>query len=208
MIKASLGRRALLGAFGVLVLSGGGARALAAAASPVATIEDFYATLLATMKDGPRLGFAGRRDRLAPAMARAFDLALMTRLTVGAQWASLKPADQTALITSFTAFSIANYANRFADYSGERFTVAPQPSPVPGGDVIVHTKLIPSGDTPVELDYRLRQGAGGWRVIDVYLKGTVSELATRRSEFTSVLRRGGASALVALLKQKTAELSG
>jgi hypothetical protein len=35
----------------------------------------------------------------------------------------------------------------------------------------------------------------------------VSELATRRSEFSSVLRRGGASALVQLLQQKTAQLS-
>jgi phospholipid transport system substrate-binding protein len=46
----------------------------------------------------------------------------------------------------------------------------------------------------------------GWRIIDVFLKGTVSELATRRSEFTSVIRRGGAEALVQLLQKKTAEL--
>ena len=47
-----------------------------------------------------------------------------------------------------------------------------------------------------------------WQVIDVYLSGTVSELATRRSEFSSVLRRGGPDALVELLQRKIAELAG
>ena len=36
----------------------------------------------------------------------------------------------------------------------------------------------------------------------------MSELATRRSEFSSVMRRGGADALVELLQRKVAELSG
>ena len=51
----------------------------------------FYDTLLAVMKEGPKLGFAGRRDTLAPAIRRAFDLPLMTRLTVGPQWHVARP---------------------------------------------------------------------------------------------------------------------
>jgi phospholipid transport system substrate-binding protein len=53
----------------------------------------------------------------------------------------------------------------------------------------------------------MRNGAGGWQIIDVYLSGTISELATRRSEFSSVLRQRGPDALVALLQQRTAKLS-
>jgi phospholipid transport system substrate-binding protein len=45
-----------------------------------------------------------------------------------------------------------------------------------------------------------------WQIVDVYLAGTVSELATRRSEFSSVMRRGGAEALVDALQKKTAQL--
>jgi phospholipid transport system substrate-binding protein len=52
----------------------------------------------------------------------------------------------------------------------------------------------------------LRASDDAWRLIDVYLSGTVSELATRRSEFSAVLRRGGPEALVDALQQKTAEL--
>ena len=48
--------------------------------------------------------------------------------------------------------------------------------------------------------------AGAWKVIDVYLSGTVSELATRRSEFVAVLQRDGAEGLVQLIERRTAAL--
>jgi phospholipid transport system substrate-binding protein len=198
-----IARRTLLG-FALGILAAGAAAA--ADGSPSATIESFYQTLLGVMKEGPALGFAGRRDRLAPAVKQAFDLPLMTRLMVGPQWSSLQPADQQQLVDAFTNFSIATYASRFDDYSGERFQVDPNPTPANNGAVIVHSRLVKSDGEPVPIDYQLRD-TGGWRIVDVYLNGTVSELATRRSEFSSVLRRGGASALVQLLQQKTAQLS-
>jgi phospholipid transport system substrate-binding protein len=42
----------------------------------------------------------------------------------------------------------------------------------------------------------MRQSGGSWKVIDVYLNGFVSELATRRSDFAATLSSGGAPALV------------
>lgn len=173
--------------------------------SPVATISSFYDTLMSVMKEGPQLGFKGRYDRLNPTVRTAFDLPLMTRLMVGPQWTSLTPAQQQQLVSAFSDFSAATYASRFDDYSGERFQVDPKPTPSNGG-VIVHTKLLKSDGEPVDIDYLLRESNGVWRIVDVYLSGTVSELATRRSEFSSVLRRGGPEALVDVLQQKTAEL--
>jgi phospholipid transport system substrate-binding protein len=70
--------------------------------------------------------------------------------------------------------------------------------------VIVHTKLIKSGSDTVQIDYLMRESDARWQIVDVYLAGTVSELATRRSEFSSVMRRGGAEALVDALQKKTA----
>lgn len=175
--------------------------------SPVATISSFYDVLLSTMRDGRTLGFKGRAARLTPAIQRSFDLPLMTRLMVGPQWASLAPAVQQQLVAAFTDFSIATYANRFDDYSGERFQVDPNPSAINGG-AIVHTKLVKSDGEPVQIDYLMRDDDGPWQIIDVYLSGTVSELATRRSEFSSVMRRGGAGALVDVLQKRTAQLRG
>ena len=45
-------------------------------------------------------------------------------------------------------------------------------------------------------------------MIDVYLGGTVSELAMKRAEYTSVLERDGFDALVSALERKIADASG
>lgn len=206
-----ISRRALLGATPAalcLALAGTALPAAAAeAAGPAATVQRFYDVLLRAMKGGAKLGFAGRRDLLAPAMREAFDLPLMTRLIVGLQWQSFSPAQRQQVIDAFTAFSVANYASQFDSYSGERFVVDPKVAPAPGSDKIVDTKLVQSDGKPVQLNYLLRDARGKWRIIDVYLSGTVSQLAARRSEFSSVLRRDGVEGLVSVLKKKTAELA-
>lgn len=178
-----------------------------AATMPAATLNSFYDTLLVVMKAGPKLGFAGRRQKLAPAIIQAFDLALMTRLVVGLPWPNLSTEDQKELVAAFSDFSIATYASQFDDFSGERFEVDPKAAPAPGNDVIVKTKLIQSNGEPVQLDYLLRQEQAEWRIIDVFLSGTISQLAARRSEFSGILREQGARGLVAVLKQKTNALA-
>jgi len=176
-------------------------------ASPSATISTFYDALVATMKDGPTLGFNGRSERLSPAIRSAFDLPLMTRLMVGPQWTGLTPEQQRQLVAAFSDFSVAVYASRFEDYSGERFQVDGDPTPSTTG-VIVHSKLLKSDGDPVQIDYLMRANERGWQIIDVFLSGTVSELATRRSDFSAVMRRGGAEALVDVLQKKAAQLGG
>ena len=178
-----------------------------AAVGPAGTLNAFYDVLLSVMKDGPKLGFEGRRQKLAPAVTQAFDLPLMTRLVVGLQWPSLSPDQQKQLVAAFTEFSIATYASQFDDFSGERFEVDSKPAPAPGSDLIVKTKLIQSSGDPVQLNYLLRQEQADWRVIDVFLEGTISQLAARRSEFSAILRDQGPSGLITVLKEKTKALA-
>jgi len=177
-----------------------------AADDPAETIRGFYDALLAVMKEAKRLPFDQRYARLAPAIERAFNLALMTRIAVGPDWAQLNPDQQQRLGASFTRYTISTYASRFDDFSGERFEVDPEPAQNPSG-VIVMSRLVRQKDETVTLNYLMRRDdAGPWRVIDVFLSGTISELATRRSEFVAVLQRDGADGLVRLLEARSAAM--
>jgi phospholipid transport system substrate-binding protein len=177
----------------------------AASAPAVDTIKGFYDTLLAVMKQAKTLGLKGRYEQLDPAIRRAFNLALMTRLSIGPDWQKIPPEQQNSLTVAFSDFSISTYAARFNGYDGEHFEVDPNPAPTSGG-VIVNTKLVESDGNIVQLNYLMRDGEAGWQILDVYLKGTVSELATRRSEFSAVLRRDGAEALLQLIQGRAADL--
>jgi phospholipid transport system substrate-binding protein len=203
-VASGVGRLIFAGflALAALALPGRGESAMPAPA----TIEGFYGTLLTVMKEGRQVPFDQRYARLQPAIARAFNLALMTRIAVGPGWVQYTADQQQRLEAAFARYTIATYTNRFDDYSGERFEVDPDPVANPNG-TIVKTRLIPASGRPISLDYLMRQGAGGqWQVIDVYLSGTISELATRRAEFASVLSREGPDGLVRLLDQRSAAL--
>ncbi|CAK0749722.1 phospholipid transport system substrate-binding protein [Azospirillaceae bacterium] len=170
-------------------------------------VEAFHQTLISVMKDGPNLGFQGRVAILAPAVETFFKIPLMTRMSVGPLWNSFTSAQQTHLIEAFSRFSVANYAASFKEFDSERFStegVRPGPN---GVGIIVETILHPKKDAPVALNYLLRDNDGRFRTIDVFLSGTISELASRRSEFSAVTRDGGADALISLLEKKVSELS-
>jgi len=189
-------------------LPAAGASAAVAETGASGIVRQFYDALLSTMKDGPQLRFQGRFERLTPAVTQAFDLPAMTRIAAGAQWPAVKPEDQQRLIDAFSRFSVANYAANFDSFGGERFEVVGEaPAPSGTGGVIVETRLVPKSGDPVQLNYLLRPGKSGLRILDVYVNGTISELASRRSEFASVLNTDGADGLTKLLETKVRDLA-
>lgn len=169
-------------------------------AGPQSSVRGFYAVLLTTMKNGRVLGQSGRYAALAPVVTNVFDLPLMARLAVGASWDTLTPAQQQRIVTAFGRYVSATYADRFDSYSGEQLQITGD-EPY-GGGVIVETRIVKAGEDPVTLNYMMRQHQGVWQISDVYLDGTISQLATQRSEFHSILARYGVDGLISTLDRK------
>jgi phospholipid transport system substrate-binding protein len=188
-----------------LTLALGAAGAGAAAASPQGTVQSFYATLLTTMKQGPRLGQSGRYAALAPVVQQVFDVPLMTRLAVGADWAGMTPAQQQQVTAAFGHYIAATYAYRFKSYDGQELQIGNE-EPFAGG-YIVHTKIGKPTDDPTTINYLVREDGGNWQIADVYLDGTISQLATQRSEFHDILQRKGVDGLISTLNNKVDLLS-
>lgn len=178
--------------------------AVAQTADPAAsTVQALHSGLLSIMHAGAAGGQTGRAHQIAPVIDRTFDLPQMTRLAVGPSWTGLSAADQSALVAAFRSLTIAQYAKNFDSFSGERFTMAPQVE-TRGGDKLVRTTLIVPKGNPEALGYRLRQSGGQWKIIDVYYRNSISQLATRRADFARVLASGGAKALIAHLDELAA----
>jgi len=206
MSRLALERRlALRAVIGLLAAVTVPARGDDDAPEVTAPIRGFYAVLLNVMQHAAELRVQGRYDKLAPAIAATFDLAAMTRIAIGARWSSYAPDVQAALVDGFTRMTIATYAARFDGFSGERFEVDPIAETRTAGRV-VHTRLVKSNGEPIALNYLMRAAGSHWKAVDVYLGGTISELATRRSEFSAILDAGGPNALVELLRQQTDNL--
>jgi phospholipid transport system substrate-binding protein len=163
-------------------------------------VRSFYQVLLMTMKNARKLGESGRYATLAPVVDTVFDLPAMARLAVGPRWDTLTPTQQQRITTAFGRYVAATYADRFNSYSGQQLEVT-------GGEpyadgVIVETKILRASGEPVTINYMMRQHQGVWQISDVYLDGTISQLATQRSEFHSILVREGVEGLISALARK------
>ena len=152
------------------------------------------------MKQAKSLGLQGRYHRLEPVVARAYDIATMTRFAVGTSWTAIPVAQQQRLSEAFDRLTVASYAHNFDGYSGESFQTDPNVRTVgPDKVVTTETHLTSPHGAPVSIAYRMRQSGGAWKIIDVFYNGSISQLTTRRADFAAALAQGGPAALIAHL---------
>ena len=173
---------------------------------PKAIVQSFYDTLEDTMKQGSVLGFDGRYKKLEPAIHQTFDVPVMAKIAVGAEWTNLKADEKSKLLDAFNRYLVTTYAARFKSYKGQRFEVGEVKTPAENRS-LVETKLYKSNGEPVALNYLFRpDDAGSWKIIDIYLSGAISEMARMRSDFSATVTNGGAEALIAALEKKVADI--
>lgn len=197
-------------AFAALLAGSVGLGLMPAAASPAAangagTVRSFYHTLLYTMKNAKSLGDSGRYAQLKPVIAKTFDLSFMTRMAVGPAWNTMTPTQRQQATEAFGRYISAIYADRFDGYSGEQLKVTGEQPNAAG--VIVDSEIVKSDGQPVHINYLMRRNGQSWQISDVYLNGTISELAARRAEFASILQSKGVDGLIAALNRKASLLS-
>jgi phospholipid transport system substrate-binding protein len=166
-------------------------------------IEALYAVLLDCMKNADELGLEGRHAKIAPAVAEGYDLPFMAQKILGRHWKTLDEPSQQRWIDTFGGLTSATYAERMTGFTGQVFEVL-KVEPSTRGTALVYSQVVTPNETPIALNYRMRPDGDSWRIIDVYLNGTVSELALRRSEYAAVLQRDGFEKLVASIDEKIA----
>ncbi len=170
-------------------------------------IEAFYAALLAAMKAGKSTDFSHRFAIIAPALDRAFDLPVILAVSIGVRWSSLSAEDRAALLEAFRRYTISSYVVRFDNFTGQRFEVLPDVRVAGNDERVLHTRIVPVSGDPRVLDYLMHQEGRSWKVVDVLLDGSISQVAVQRSDFRRLLAEGGVAALLASLNRKAADLS-
>lgn len=166
-------------------------------------VRQYQAELLATMKQGATLGYDGRFKSLQAPVGRAFDLGFIAQRAAGPAWTSFTDAQKKRYVEAFARFSVSQHALRFKSFGNERFEMLGSDD-VGRGYVRVRTQIVTGGGERISLDYLLSPRAGGWKIVDVFAKGTISEVATRRADFGPVIKELGAEGLIRELEAKVA----
>ena len=174
-------------------------------ADAAAVVQRFDDAMLDVLKHSAELDYKARLERFTPSLEANFDLPFMAEKAVGSFWEKLNEDERKRWIGAFTAFMAANYASRLNKYTDQKFEILGTEAAA-NDTAVVQTQVIDPGNENVELSYRMRKGERGWRIIDIYYNGTVSELALRRADYAAVLKKDGFEALLASVNRKIADL--
>lgn len=176
----------------------------AAEQGPEKTVGELYDVLLDSMKRAEELGYAGRYAQIQPVVEDTFALKDMAERSTARYWKDLSDEQRETLVDKFEAMTVATYASRFDGYSGQSFVIDGVEDSA-RGRMLVKTHIVRPNDDDVPLIYVMEQTDGAWKIVDIFLNGKFSEMATRRSEYTAVLKRDGFSGLIAALDAKIAD---
>jgi phospholipid transport system substrate-binding protein len=169
--------------------------------SAKALIEKTVVQVLAVLRDDSRTN-AQRRLELEKIAHARFDFRTMARLVLASDWKRLDSAKRDEFVDQFTTYLANDYGARLDRYHQEDVKVMGE-QPKPRGDVEVRTKIVGGENDGAIVDYRMRKGNEGWRIIDVVIEG-ISLVANFRDQFKEVIARGGPEALLQKLKEKNA----
>ncbi|GEO40220.1 phospholipid transport system substrate-binding protein [Skermanella aerolata] len=156
----------------------------------------------------PQLARDESMRRFRVLLNEGFDVPYISRFVLGPNWRTATQQQQQEYGTLFERLIVQVYADRFAQYSGKNLDVNETlkitgSRPEGDTDSIVNSQIIRPDAPPVAVDWRIRTRDGKQKVIDVAVEG-VSMSVTQRSEFSSVIQRGGGQieALLDTLRQR------
>ncbi|HVE06944.1 MAG TPA: ABC transporter substrate-binding protein [Paraburkholderia sp.] len=134
------------------------------------------------------------------------DFHYTTQLAVGRYWRSATPEQRERLAREFQTLLIHLYSGALAQLRPDQKIEYP-PMRVSPGDTDVVVRTIAVTDTqPVEIDYRLRKTAQGWRLYDLNVVGAWL-VQTYRQQFGEKIAQSGIDGLIQFLTERNQQLA-
>lgn len=137
-----------------------------------------------------------RKSAFRTLLGSKFDMQTIGRFALGRYWQTASPEQRKEYLKLFQHMTVEVYSQRFRDYQGQTLEVRGS-RPEGAADVLVHSAILQSSGPEVKVDWRVRRKDGNYKVVDVIVEG-VSMAVTQRSDFASVIQRGGGNLEVLL----------
>ena len=165
----------------------------------ITNIEEFHTSLKNSNYNIETIN--EKKEFLKIIISRIFDYEKMIKFIYGRSWKDLNKGLQDELSLVFLDYISFNYANRFKDIESLNFEYVSLEE-INNNKKVVKTILKINNDEPIKIDYLFLYDGKNWKVFDVLLTGSISEIATKKSEFFSIIKKEGAEGLINKIKKK------
>ena len=130
---------------------------------------------------------------------RTYDAEKMLKMIIGAAWKNQDNEKKKELIVVFKKYISKNYLNRFSKIQDVSFSNEKKEK-ISSDFFLVRSNLIIKQEK-ISIDYLLHLKEDTWKIFDVLLDGSVSEIATKKSEFCIYIKEKKIDELIKALKK-------
>ena len=206
MKSTSILQRRTLGRFVIVsaLLLGGAvafvSSARAADESPDALVKRITSDVLDTIKADASIKAGDTRKIMVLVDSKIMpnlDFQRMTSSAVGPAWRQATPEQQKRLQDEFKLLLVRTYSGALAQVHDQTVELKPMRNAPTDTEVVVRTEVKGRGD-PIQLDYRLEQTPGGWKIYDVNVLG-VWLVESYRNMFSQEISASGIDGLITKL---------
>ena len=138
-------------------------------------------------------------------ISNTYNIERMLALIIGEVWKKSISKDQMALKKVFEEYIAKNYILRFKNIKSLEFGKL-EINQAGKNYRMAKTKLIINSKDIVPLNYLLDQTNNSWKIFDVLIDGSISEIATKKSEFKSFTNQDDLKPLLEALQKKNSTL--
>ena len=168
--------------------------------NPIDTINELHEGLIKVSKKE-----MDDYKKFMPIINNTYDIQKMLNMILGSAWKNSNMDEKKKISLAFAEYITKNYLKRFIKINDVKFKIEEKKS-IKNKFVMIKTTLIPNNNDAVSINYLLSNKNGKWKIFDVLLAGSVSEIATKKSEFSSFLKDGKTNNLIDALNKKNSTL--
>jgi phospholipid transport system substrate-binding protein len=133
------------------------------------------------------------------------DFDVIAPLVLGKHWKTAAPAERERFKNEFRTLLVRSYSRAFVEYNNWTLRFQSSDAASDGKKVVVKSEVLQPGQKPVQVNYRMFNGKGGWKVYDIIIEG-VSLVTNYRSSFSEdIQKKGSLAALIDSLAKRNAE---
>ena len=161
----------------------------------IATLDQLHTTIKEISEnklDKTKINYVGE------VVSNSYDIKKMSKIILGKFWAESTVHEKAKFVEKFTLYISSNYINRFKDKKDFNYEYE-DIDKIGENYRLAHT-IFKFGETEkLKVNYMLIKKDDKWFIFDVLLNGSISEIATKKSEFHETLNNGGITSLISLI---------
>ena len=142
------------------------------------------------------------KDILNTVIKNTYAVNKMSKTILGKYWLEASDIEKSEFSKIFVEFISSNYLKRFAN--ANKLEIKYRKTEEIGEKyIMVFTQFNFTGNDSLKINYLLLKINKDWKIFDVLLDGSISEIATKKSEFNKILEKGGVNSLIKMLSEES-----